>query len=127
MPAAARITDAHTCPAHGGGPVASGCGTVNIGFEKAARVTDTLTCAGALDVIAAGASDVFIGHRRAARFGDATEHGGVITSGCPSVNIGTSAQARALGAAAAGNAPFCEECEKRRREQEKEAQKKGGG
>ena len=127
MPAAARITDAHTCPAHGGGPVVVGCGTVNIGHQKAARVGDTVTCAGAVDVIAAGASDVFIGYRRAARFGDATEHGGVITSGCPSVNIGTSAQARALGAAAVSNAPFCEECEKRRKEQEKEAQKKGGG
>ena len=130
MPAAARITDTHTCPAHGGGPVASGCGTVNIGHRKAARVGDTVTCAGAVDVIAAGSSDVFIGFHEAARFGDATEHGGILTSGCPSVNIGTSAQARALGAAAASNAPFCEECEKLRKKKEqekKDADKAGKG
>jgi uncharacterized Zn-binding protein involved in type VI secretion len=122
MPAAARITDAHTCPAHGGGPVASACGTVNIGYQKAARVGDTLTCAGAVDVIAAGASDVFIVHRMAARFGDATEHGGVLTSGCPTVNIGTSAQGRALGAAAASGTPFCAECERLKKAAEKKAE-----
>jgi uncharacterized Zn-binding protein involved in type VI secretion len=121
MPPAARITDSHKCPAHGGGPVISGFGTVNIGFQKAARVTDEVTCAGAVDVIAAGSSDVFIGYREAARFGDPTEHGGILTSGCPTVNIGTSAQARALGAAAAGNVPFCEDCEKRKKAAQQQA------
>jgi uncharacterized Zn-binding protein involved in type VI secretion len=127
MPPAARITDTHTCPAHGGGPIVSGFGTVNIGFQKAARATDQLVCAGAVDVIAAGSSDVFIGYQEAARFGDPTQHGGIITSGCPSVNIGTSAQGRALGAAAAGNVPFCEECEKLKKKKQEEARKQKEG
>ena len=46
MQPAARVTDLHTCPLGGGGPVLPpGCLTVRIGFFPAARMTDPLTCA----------------------------------------------------------------------------------
>jgi uncharacterized Zn-binding protein involved in type VI secretion len=117
MPPAARITDIHTCPKvepgpvpHVGGPIVTGAPTVNIGFSPAARVTDQATCVPATDKIAAGAPTVFICGQPAARLGDATEHGGVIVTGFPTVNIGVSGQAAVLLAAAAAGMPFCEEC-----------------
>lgn len=64
---AARIGDAHNCPAsegakpHVGGPVASGSGTVNIGYKSAARVRDRAACNGPPDAIAAGCDTVNIG------------------------------------------------------------------
>ena len=114
MPAAARITDAHGCPIHGGGPIVSGETSVIICFQPAARVTDTLVCPPAVDVISGGEPSVQIGFQDAARRGDPTAHGGRITSGCPTVNIGSQAQAAAL----ATDKPFCEECEKKKQEEE---------
>ena len=112
MPAAARSTDMHTCPSHGGGPTQSGETTVLIGHQPAARVGDVLVCGGPADVIAQGEPSVLIGNKDAARYGDPTEHGGKLIMGCPSVLIGSMAQAHALMT----NAPFCEECEKKRQE-----------
>lgn len=114
MPPAARITDNHACPAHGGGPTLSGEPTVIIGFMPAARVSDTLTCAGPPDTIAAGEPTVIIGDKDAARLGDPTAHGGVVVQGCPTVLIGSSPQAETLRT----DEPFCEECERKRRERE---------
>ncbi len=95
MPAAARVGDLHTCPMaegakpHVGGPVASpGVATVLIGGLPAAVAGTTATCAGPPDAISGGSSSVFIGGAAAARAGDATAHGGLITSGCPTVSIG---------------------------------------
>jgi uncharacterized Zn-binding protein involved in type VI secretion len=119
MPPAARITDAHTCPVHGGGPVITGEGTVFIGYMPAARVGDTLVCPPAVDVIRAGEPSVIIGYKDAARIGDPTTHNGVIAMGCPSVIIGSSPQAQVLRT----DKPFCEECEKAKQEQEKASQK----
>ncbi len=92
---AARLTDLHTCPLvngvvpHVGGPVvAPGAPTVLIGGLPAARVTDMLTCTGPPDLIVKGSATVLIGGLPAARLGDSTSHGGVITSGCPTVLIG---------------------------------------
>lgn len=129
MPSAARITDAHTCPIHGGGPIDSGSSTVIVGFQKQARVGDTAICAGGKDVIAMGAFNVIIDGSQAARLGDPTVHGGVITSGLPSVQIGTTPQALTLVRAAQSAAPFCEECEKakqRAREEEREEEALAG-
>ena len=119
MPAAARITDMHTCPKaepgpvpHVGGPVIVGCPTVIIGYQPAARVSDNLVCVGPPDSISAGSPTVIIGNQQAARVGDPTNHGGVIVVGCPTVLIGSSGQGGALTAAATTGAPFCEECEK---------------
>lgn len=114
MPAAARITDIHTCPAHGGGPVIVGDMTVLIGYQPAARVGDALVCAGPPDIVKEGEPSVLIGNKDAARLGDATAHGGAIAAGCPTVIIGSSPQAEALMT----DLPFCEECEKARREEE---------
>lgn len=110
---AARITDLHTCPIGGGGPVApSGCPTVRIGFLPAARATDKLVCPIAPDVILMGSPTVRIGGLPAARMGDPTAHGGVISMGCPTVRIGMSPQAGTLLAAARTGAALCEECAK---------------
>lgn len=106
MPPAARITDRHVCPGRPGGPIVSGASRVLIGHQPAARVGDTLDCAGT-DAIAAGAFNVLVEHRQAARLGDPTEYGGLVAAGCPNVLIGTTAQATALRT----SAPFCEECE----------------
>lgn len=95
MPAAARITDMHTCPMvtvlvpHVGGPILPpGEPTVLIGGLPAARVGDMATCIGPPDTIVLGSSTVLIGGMPAARMGDSTAHGGVIIAGCPTVLIG---------------------------------------
>lgn len=92
---AARLTDLHTCPMvepgpvpHVGGPIVSGLPTVLIGNMPAARVGDQATCTGPPDTIASGSATVLIGGQPAARIGDATQHGGVIASGFPTVLIG---------------------------------------
>lgn len=115
MPPAARITDKHTCPLHGGGPDATGEPTVLIGFRPAARVNDLLSCGPTVDRIAEGSPTVLIGFQRAARMGDATTHGGVIVQGEKTVLIGIPGQGAALEAAAREGVPFCEVCEKKRR------------
>ncbi|WP_332368998.1 PAAR domain-containing protein [Spirosoma telluris] len=46
------------------------------------------TCVGPPDVIIRGSFTVLIGGRPAARMGDNTAHGGVISIGCPTVLIG---------------------------------------
>lgn len=128
MPPAARISDMHTCPMvnpgpvpHVGGPIISGEATVLIGFQPAARVGDSAVCVPAVDAIAQGATSVIIGNKPAARLGDPTNHGGVIVAGCPTVLIGTSGQSQTLKAAASSGTPFCEECEKARKQQQQQA------
>ena len=98
MPAAARLTDMHTCPEHTagippiphvGGPILGpGVPTVLIGGLPAAVVGDSLVCVGPPDSIIKGSSTVMIGGKPAARMGDATAHGGSIVLGCPTVMIG---------------------------------------
>ena len=98
MPPAARITDFHTCPMitptlpplpHVGGPIVGPSNpTVLIGKMPAATLGDSCLCVGPLDTIIQGSSNVFIGKKPAARMGDKTAHGGVISTGCPSVIIG---------------------------------------
>lgn len=98
MPPAARVGDMHTCPMvtpaappvpHVGGPILpAGCPTVLIGGQPAARVGDAAACVGPPDSILAGAFTVLIGRQPAARLGDPTVHGGIITTGFPTVQIG---------------------------------------
>lgn len=94
MPPAARMGDMHTCPLsdgpkpHVGGPVIKGIPSVLIDNMPAATVTSTCTCVGPVDAIAKGSMTVFIGGKPAARVGDMTLHGGVITLGSPTVMIG---------------------------------------
>lgn len=96
MPAAARITDLHVCPAatpggtpHVGGPLLPpGAVTVFIGGLPAARVGDLAVCAGPPATVIAGSSTVMLAGMPAARLGDATAHGGTITGGDPTVQIG---------------------------------------
>ena len=95
MPAAARLTDMHTCPMvtvlvpHVGGPITGpGAPTVLIGSIPAAVVGDLVTCVGPPDTIVKGSATVLIGGKPAARMGDLTAHGGVIVAGLPTVEIG---------------------------------------
>lgn len=91
MPAAARITDMHTCPipTHGGGPITGpSVPNVLIGGIPAAVVGDLCMCAGPPDAIVMGSTTVLIGGKPAARMGDLTAHGGVIVVGAPNVIIG---------------------------------------
>jgi uncharacterized Zn-binding protein involved in type VI secretion len=129
MPLAARITDMHTCPKvepgpvpHVGGPMVSGEPTVLIGFMPAARVGDALVCVGPPDAIKSGEPTVVIGHKDAARLGDPTNHGGLVVAGCPTVIIGSSPQADALRT----DKPFCEECERKRKEREARKKRRHG-
>ena len=92
---AARITDLHVCPMvtgvvpHVGGPILPPCcPTVLIGGIPAARVGDLAMCTGPVDSIVKGSMTVLIGGQQAARIGDLTVHGGVITTGLPTVLIG---------------------------------------
>jgi len=96
MPPAARVTDMHTCPMleagvvpHVGGPIMPpGAPTVLIGGLAAAVATGLATCVGPPDTITMGSTTVLIGGLPAARMGDTTAHGGVITVGLPTVMIG---------------------------------------
>ena len=110
MPAAARLTDQHTCVAHpGAAPIVTAASTVNIGFRPAARVGDRAACPGKAE-IAEGSASVFIEGEQAARLGDPTRPEGVVVTGFPTVNIGSTPQIDALIAAAATGIPFCKEC-----------------
>lgn len=98
MPAAARLTDMHTCPMvtpglppipHVGGPIVGpGAPTVLIGKLPAAVVGDMAVCVGPPDSIIKGSSTVMINKKPAARMGDSTAHGGSIVLGCLTVMIG---------------------------------------
>jgi uncharacterized Zn-binding protein involved in type VI secretion len=95
---AARIGDMHMCPMvtpalvpipHVGGPIMGpGCPTVLIGKMPAAVLGDMCTCVGPPSTVVLGSFGVFLGGKPAARMGDMTAHGGMITVGCPTVLIG---------------------------------------
>ena len=93
---AARMGDAHVCPAwngpanpHVGGTIVMGEPTVLIGNMPAARLGDTTSCTGPPGTVTTGSPVVLIGNKPAARLADMAAHGGVITGpGCPTVLIG---------------------------------------
>ena len=137
---AARVTDLHVCPMfdgpkpHVGGPIIPPCEmTVITGGMPQARVSDKAICVGPIDVIVKGSATVLVGKLPAARMGDMTAHGGVITTGCFTVLIGDAggggggggggaamseaaafgdpiAQAEAQIEAAKTGKPFCAQC-----------------
>jgi uncharacterized Zn-binding protein involved in type VI secretion len=112
MPPAARRTDQHICEAHEGEtPVVTGAATVNIAFRPAARVGDRAACPGRAEIVE-GSANVFIEGASAARLGDATAPKGVIVTGAPTVNIGSTPEVDALLAAAKVGMPFldCATC-----------------
>ncbi len=112
MQPAARVGDMHVCPMvtpgtppvpHVGGPVLPPGGvTVLIGGQPAARMGDMCTCVGPPDVIVKGSPTVLICGQPAARMGDNTAHGGVISTGLPTVLIGMTPGAGGAPAVAAG-------------------------
>jgi uncharacterized Zn-binding protein involved in type VI secretion len=94
MPAAARVGDLHVCPLvdgvkpHVGGPIVNGNPSVLIDGQAAATVGSVCTCIGPPSAVAMGSATVYVGGQPVARVGDMTIHGGVITSGSPTVDIG---------------------------------------
>lgn len=97
---AARMTDAHICPMinpgplpHVGGPVMPVCEpTVLIGALPAARKGDNAMCTPVAtpDAIATGIPTIKIGGLDAAITCSMTMHGGMISSGCPTVMLAPS-------------------------------------
>jgi len=95
---AARVGDMHTCPMqtpgtppipHVGGPITGpGAPNVLIGGMPASVMGDVAICTGPPDAVAKGSATVMISGRAAARIGDTSAHGGVISVGCPTVLIG---------------------------------------
>src|SRR5262245_31638363 len=88
---AARVTDSHVCPipTHVGYPVVEPCAvTVKVTGWSSARILDFGACNGPSDPIARGAATVLVAGLPAARQGDPTAHGGLVTSGEPTVLIG---------------------------------------
>lgn len=95
MPAAARLTDPHSCNSvtgvvpHVGGPIdGPGVPTVLIGGLPGACVGDSAVCIGPPDTLVKGSATVMIGGKPAVRMGDETAHGGMIDAGEPTVLIG---------------------------------------
>lgn len=95
MPAAARLTDMHACPAttgpvpHVGGPIVGpGAPTVLICMMPAAVVGDMAVCVGPPSTVVKGSATVLLMGKPAARMGDKTAHGGTIVAGAPTVLIG---------------------------------------
>jgi uncharacterized Zn-binding protein involved in type VI secretion len=133
---AARTTDPIVCDKHKVVPVPKGGGmiappdtkrTVMIGMLPAAREGDKVMCIpGGEESILKGEPSVNIEGKPAARMSDPTgpkkiegeppglkkESTGKILSGCPTVFIGSVAQATPLVRAAENGTPFCEECER---------------
>ncbi|KPA18034.1 type VI secretion protein, partial [Candidatus Magnetomorum sp. HK-1] len=65
----------------------------------AATVGDMCMCVGPPDTIAMGSTGVLIGGKPAARMGDSTAHGGIISVGCPTVLIGETSSSAGKGSA----------------------------
>lgn len=93
--AAATIACYHICPAydgdhaHEGGLILEGSTNVHYGNRSAARRGDQLQCqSSSPDQITQGSPSVFINGKAAARLGDPTAHGGVITQGIETIFIG---------------------------------------
>lgn len=98
MKPGARLSDMHTCPAstpgsppvpHVGGAI-QGPGEPTVLLENlpAAVEGDACLCAGPPDTITAASGTVLYNHKRAARLGDTTAHGGVIVAGAATVIVG---------------------------------------
>jgi len=100
---AATVQSMHTCPMlnpgtppspHVGGPVSGpGVPSVLIGGKPAAVMGDQCVCSGPPDMIVEGDPTVLIGGKPIATVGCRTAHGGVITTGEPTVLIGTGCSA----------------------------------
>lgn len=114
MPKASRTGDNQTCPQvdpgptpHVGGPVTTGCATVLVEGAPGAHVGSLALCVGCgrTTQIGSGCRSVFICGSMAARLGDTTCHGGVVTSGAATVFIGSESSG-ALDKAQARAAPL---------------------
>lgn len=110
----ARVGDDHSCPMmqgtvpHVGGPILPPCHpTTTAGGASMARVGDKLQCKGGPpDFIVTGSATVTVGGQPAARKGDKTMHGGVVTAGFAKVLIGDATCGGALGNTSAGGQAF---------------------
>ena len=92
---AARVTDLQVCAVvtvlvpHVGGPIVGGSPNVITGGMPQARILDPCVCLGPPpNFIAMGSMTVMVNGLAAARIGDPTAHGGMISTGFPTVLIG---------------------------------------
>ncbi len=91
---AARKGDHHLCLQHVGDNILPACATtILVGGQPAARITDLAACKGPVDIVQTGEPTVLLEGQQAARFGDGTNHGGLIDAGCPTVIIGSMSDA----------------------------------
>lgn len=107
MPPAARIGDLESCPIKSVGTIVTGEPSVLIMGMPAARKGDQLDCGGKSQ-IESGCPTVKIGNNQAARIGDTTCHGGALSNGAVTVLIGDGAMPRrtTLDRAYDSGAPF---------------------
>jgi len=68
--------------------IVKGNATAELSASGQATVGDTCVCTGPPDTIVKGSTTVMIGGKPAARMGDGTAHGGIISTGCCTVHIG---------------------------------------
>ena len=87
--------DSHNCPLvtgiipHVGGPIVGpNETTVLIVNQPAAVVDDSATCVGQTNKVTSGSMTVGIGGKSAERVSDPTDHGGIVSTGAPTVIIG---------------------------------------
>ena len=92
---AARVGDQHQCPKinfdgspHVGGSIIKGSSSVTMNHLPAARLGDKVQCHGSVNSIVQGANNILINGKPAAKLNDKLAHGGVITTGSPSVLLG---------------------------------------
>jgi uncharacterized Zn-binding protein involved in type VI secretion len=101
---AARTTDFHVCPLHGGGTVtALGDGFVETNSLPQAHGGDRALCgAGPVDFVVTGSGTVTVHSKPAARLSDKTMHEGVVIIGSGNVLIGGPTVGATLGNPDAG-------------------------
>lgn len=85
---AARVSDTHSCPIPGHGPNSVAVGSPDVLFNglPAARVGDHSACGG---VISEGIPTILINGRPVGFLGSSTAHGGVIVTGSGDIQVGT--------------------------------------
>lgn len=75
----------HDCPLHGATEVVSGAAGFTVQGRSVACVGDRMAC-GAL--IVSGSAQVTCGGAQVARIGDGTDHGGTLSEGDDTVDLG---------------------------------------
>lgn len=79
----ARVSDAHVCPLHGGGTIATGFATGIVGGMPASRISDIFVCGPIPNPLVTGSTTVLIGKFPASRITEAAAHAAARSHGWP--------------------------------------------